>query len=583
MRNYLSRSFRNRLFATYLTASLVPLLICSVLLLQIFRARLTTNAEAEAQTHLKTVSQSLETLYEGFARVAALVENPAVVSAMQEDFDNDVQIYSLLFDATEGMRSYARFDLYDAEGKWRYSTNATQVTTFLPTNWGVLHSATPPADPLVFIVAEDTAATGNPLLQEAVLITGEDNNIVGYLLISTNPENFRFLLDGKYGDQNILLLLNRYWRPVYCTQPAMAASLASQLRQQVLSNRSLDESSDNFIYSAAYHKSTGLFIVLQRPQVFNRNTMNIVYTVSFISALAFILLSIFMNIQLSKQLFSPIERLHQAIEEVTKNNLEAYVFHARQDELGQLSDQFNGMLVALKRNREQLVENRRELNEAQIRMLQAQLNPHFLCNTLDTMKWISKIHKVPDVALMSTNLAEILRFCITPDEFVPLYLEAEVLKRYIEIQNIRLSNVFDFDVILPSELEDCMVPKMMLQPIVENAIIHGLEGADSGSIRVEAKRLSGDLLQITVTDNGCGLPDEMMGQYSDRDEDSHRGHLGLYNVDTILRKHYGTDFGLFLSNRQDGSGAVVTAVLPIRYRTENSELRTEDSELRTES
>ena len=114
------------------------------------------------------------------------------------------------------------------------------------------------------------------------------------------------------------------------------------------------------------------------------------------------------------------------------------------------------------------------------------------------------------------------------------------------------------------ELEDCMVPKMMLQPIVENAIIHGLEGADSGSILVEVSRLSGNLLQITVTDSGHGLPPEIVGRYGDRSKDSHRGHLGLYNVDTILHKHYGTDFGLFLSNRKDGPGAIVSAVLPIQ-------------------
>ena len=578
MKNYLSRSFRNRLFATYLTASLVPLLICSVLLLQIFRARLTTNAEADAQANLRTVSQAMDDLYQGFVDVAALAKNPVVVSHMQEGSIEDVEIYSLLFDATEGMRGYARFDLYDAEGKWRYSTHAAPESDRLPTSWGVLNSAASPDGPLTFIAPENAASADDPLFQEAVLIIGEDNNIVGYLLFSTNRGNFRFLLDGMYGDQNVLLILNRYWRPVYCTQSIMTVPLASRLRHQLL-NGSLDEASDDYIYNVAYHQPTGLFIILQRPQIFNRNTMNIVYTVSFFSALVCVLLSIFMNIQLSRQLFSPIERLHRAIEEVTKNNLEAYVYHDRQDELGQLSDQFNGMLVALKRNREQLIENRRELNEAQIRMLQAQLNPHFLCNTLDTMKWISKIHKVPEVALMATNLAGILRLCISPDEFIPLYLEIEIIQRYMEIQNIRLSNIFEFHVTVPPELEGCMVPKMMLQPIVENAILHGFEGADSGSIWVEARSLEqqsessellpqvpmgGNLLQITVSDNGCGLPPELEGRYGKRDKDSYRGHLGLYNVDTILSKHYGTDFGLFLSNRKDGSGAVVTTVLPIR-------------------
>ena len=91
-----------------------------------------------------------------------------------------------------------------------------------------------------------------------------------------------------------------------------------------------------------------------------------------------------------------------------------------------------------------LLENQQALNDAQIRMMQAQLNPHFLCNTLDTMKWISKINQVPQVALMSTNLADILRFCISPDEFVELRQELAILGRYVEIQRIRLSDSFTF-------------------------------------------------------------------------------------------------------------------------------------------
>lgn len=157
------------------------------------------------------------------------------------------------------------------------------------------------------------------------------------------------------------------------------------------------------------------------------------------SALVCVGLSVLMSLRLSRQMFYPIERLHSAIGEVVHNNLDVYVPPYQDDELGELAQRFNGMVVALKRNQEQLVENQRELNEAQIRMLQAQLNPHFLCNTLDTMKWISKINQVPQVALMSTDLADILRFCISPDEFVPLRREVEILRRYMEIQSIRLS------------------------------------------------------------------------------------------------------------------------------------------------
>ena len=240
---------------------------------------------------------------------------------------------------------------------------------------------------------------------------------------------------------------------------------------------------------------------------------------------------------------------------VERNDLSVQVSAEGRDELGSLAARFNGMVAALRQNQEALVENQRELNAAQIRMLQAQLNPHFLCNTLDTMKWISKINKVPEVALMSTDLADILRFGISPEEFVPLRRETEILQRYIEIQKIRMSDAFTFLLRVPEALLDCLIPKMILQPLVENAILHGLEGVSAGTITVEARQ-EGEMLRITVEDNGRGLPEDM-------DLSPGREHLGLYNVDTILRKHYGGGAGLELRNRA-GGGAAVTAVLPVR-------------------
>ncbi len=196
-------------------------------------------------------------------------------------------------------------------------------------------------------------------------------------------------------------------------------------------------------------------------------------------------------------------------------------------------------------------------------MLQAQLNPHFLCNTLDTMKWISKINKVPQVALMSTDLADILRFCISPEEFVPLGREMEILQRYIEIQRIRLSDTVSFSAALPEELSGCLVPKMILQPIVENAILHGLDGVENGKVDVRVLAASKGTLRIVVSDNGHGLPPEMEGRYRKNFPSGVPGHLGLYNVDTILLKYYGEDYGLELRNRPEG-GAEVTAALPAR-------------------
>jgi len=222
------------------------------------------------------------------------------------------------------------------------------------------------------------------------------------------------------------------------------------------------------------------------------------------------------------------------------------------------------MVERLKTYMDKLIQGQRDLDEAQIRMMQAQLNPHFLCNTLDTMKWISKINQVPQVALMSTNLADILRFCILPDEFVPLEKELQILGRYVEIQRIRLSDSFTYEQTVPEALLSCMVPKMMLQPLAENAILHGLSGVPDGKLTVEARELEDETLEIRVCDNGAGLPEALLGPY--RPPEKQTRHLGLFNVDTILKKHYGERFGLRLDNRTDGTGTCITARLPVRRR-----------------
>ena len=112
------------------------------------------------------------------------------------------------------------------------------------------------------------------------------------------------------------------------------------------------------------------------------------------------------------------------------------------------------------------------------------------------------------------------------------------------------------------------MPKMILQPLVENAILHGLEGVADGTVEVSAAAEDG-VLSISVRDNGRGLPPELVGRYSAPGRALPRGHLGLYNVDTILRKYYGDGFGLSLANRPDGAGAVVTATLPLNYGEED--------------
>ncbi len=557
-------SFRQRLNAAFLAVSLVPVLLCSALLLQIFRLRMTADQQQNAEQQLDGACHALSSMQEGLQEAAStLGGSETVLGALSGGWENSASVYSALYDATEDVRRFARFELYDAEGTLRYATQTVHGAQTLPVSWGILKEAAD-ADAIVYSASIDPTDLDAPVLRGAVRLT-RDGQTAGFLVAAFYETQLRAMFDSLAGAQNEILLMDGFWRGVYCSQQAQVQTLSYALREQLLHGKALTGLSDNFVYTARQDEATGLFLVLQQPQVFTRGTLRLLYTVSALCALGGVAVSIALSLRLSRQMFQPIGTLHRAITQVGRNDLEVQVpvQEGQCDELGELAQQFNGMVLSLRRNQQALLQNQQALNDAQIRMMQAQLNPHFLCNTLDTMKWISKINQVPQVALMSTNLADILRFCISPDEFVELRQELAILGRYVEIQRIRLSDSFTFAQDVPEELLSCMVPKMMLQPLAENAILHGLSGVQEGRLTVTARE-EGGVLEICVLDNGCGFPADMLGPYQAPEQQT--GHLGLFNVDTILRKHYGERFGLRLENRKDGAGACITARLPMRRR-----------------
>lgn len=213
-------SFRQRLNAAFLAVSLVPMLLCSGLLLQIFRLRMTSNAQQTAQQQLSASCEALDTLHSGFLQTAAsLQHNPLVAQALFDAEAEDTAVYSQLFDATESVRSFARFDLYDISGRWRYSTQTAPEIRSLPTNWGLLYEAAcAGTGVLVCSAAEDPADTDEPLLHAAM---APDRPLRRASRISHHgmlETQLRTLLGGTAGAQNELLLLDARWRPVYCTR-----------------------------------------------------------------------------------------------------------------------------------------------------------------------------------------------------------------------------------------------------------------------------------------------------------------------------------------------------------------------------
>lgn len=588
IRKLFRTSFRARLFAAFLAVSVIPLFLCSILMIASFRSRQQAQAEEETSEELSAVTAILDETQAGFQTAADRITRSAVVlGGLTGGGVNSLKVNNALFGATEGLRSFARFDIYDDAGSWRYSTESGPAQNELDTDWGIL-SLAQISDGLVTASTEDIMNTAKPYYMEAEAIRDADGKTAGYLVISMYYQDFRNLLEGKYGVHNDLILMDMRWRPVYCIEPSLAESLVPLLREEYLTGERQADLDDDFSYQTSAESGIGITALIRRPEIFTSSTMRLWRVIAFFCLSLGIAISIVMGILLSRQLFQPVKQLHGAMQEIEKNHFNVTI-PAGVDEFGELAGHFNRMAARLRENRRRLlhqqeiiVRDQKDLNEAQIRMLQAQLNPHFLGNTLDTIKWMGKIHKVPEIAEMAADLADILRFAISPEEFVPLSEEVAILGPYLEIQRIRKSGSIGFSVEIPDDILSCSVPKMMLQPLVENAILHGLADQENGSIRITALRVpteksAGDRsekagytgrndLEIRVIDDGAGIPKEMTGPYRRPTGEAAKHHLGLYNVDTILKKHYGGQYGLWLSiaDPESGRGTVILAKLPER-------------------
>ena len=571
-RRYFQNSFRKRLFGAFLLCSLIPLLLSLLIMFSAFRGSRKEQVDKEGRESLKLIRESI--IEEGDSITLALQELSDSVElkrALSEERKEGTEVNRLLFSLTEGLRDTVRFDIYDKEGNLRYSTAPYLESYSLPTDWGILQRATR-ADSQVYESSEGSDFRSR-LFQIAVRIKGQreggDKEISGYVLASLEEEAFRKLLSGKYGVQNGILLLSSYWRPVYSENILLPTELLSTLREEFLRGNPLEDPAGEFIYTVAPIEDMGLYLVLRQEKPISKNMDFLMLLLLFLSILFGAALSFLMGFMMSRRLFTPIERLRSAMREVTLDHLDVRLRES-EDELGELAGRFNRMTEALAENRralllnqETLLKNQKELNEAQIRMLQAQLNPHFLGNTLDAMKWMGKIHQIPEVAEMATDLADILRFAISPKEFVPLEKEIEILKRYMEIQKIRGFSKIEFHLTVPEGLQNALVPRMVLQPLVENAILHGI--LSEGEIELCAAEQDNEL-RILVKDNGKGIRKELIGPYSPPKEDLGH-HLGLYNVDTILKKHYGERYGLTILDRKEEEGVcgtIVLAVLPLQ-------------------
>ena len=468
------KSFKRELFVCFVLTAMLPVVISSVFLIRVFKAKLSRDYEKDAIEQMENVERMLT----GFQQetdltLKKIASDPTVITGITEtDSWLKSKAYKQIYEQTKGLREQAQFHVYDSEGQCVFTTSASGQMMNLPSYWGILKVARAHADDMIVRRSGDG---GLPSLQMARAIVVEEE-CCGFVMAELNEEHFGYILHNMYDNKSDIVILDQFWEEIYSTKAAGEEELGQMLRKRRMKGEKIRQTTDGINFYIRPIWDGRLFLVLGREIVFTEDITSTLVGVIVTIALFSMLLCMFMATLMSEYLTVPIKRLMKAMHQVQVGNLDTHVDSGRKDELGQLSADFNRMTGELKNYMELQVRQQQELSDSNIAMMQAQLNPHFLYNTLDTMKWMAKVNHVPEIAVLSSGLARILRKSISAEKFIKLSEEIQLVNYYVEIQQLRFNNSFSFDVELPMELEDCIVPKLILQPIVDHSRAEGAGG-----------------------------------------------------------------------------------------------------------
>ena len=323
----------------------------------------------------------------------------------------------------------------------------------------------------------------------------------------------------------------------------------------------------------SHHAMSGILTCEIMPVRFISNEKMLITCLAVFLFISCLVVGTGLAVIFSNRLRKPVALLNSQVKKIGNGDFSPNPSIESEDELGEIGRGINKMSARISNLLAKSVEDEREKKNLEIKMLQAQINPHFLYNTLDSIRWIAVIQKNASIVKMVTALSGLLKNMAKGfNEKVTLRAELDFLSDYITIEKMRYMEMFDVEIdVAEEELYQAKIIKLTLQPLVENAIFSGIEpGGKNGSIKIRIWQEE-EKLCISVKDDGVGMTEEkiqdIMNNPQKRKGDTMSG-IGLPNVDQRIKLVYGDEYGLRIKS-QVGEYTEILVTLPIEYGKEN--------------
>lgn len=285
-----------------------------------------------------------------------------------------------------------------------------------------------------------------------------------------------------------------------------------------------------------------------------------------LTAVILVIVALLFSRFMARSITLPIQKLRDSMKKVQEGDFSVSdVVVDSDNEIGSLTKSFDVMTHRIQELMEQNVHEQEEKRKSELKALQSQINPHFLYNTLDSIIWMAEGRKYEEVVLMTASLARLLRQSISnEDEVVPIANEVEYAKGYLTIQKMRYKDKLEFQIDVDPSILHIPLIKLVLQPIIENAIYHGLKYKESKGLLIIKGFMKDGNAVLQVIDDGVGMSEETLAHIYDRHKvNYHSNGVGVYNVQKRLKLYYGEDYGITYESAED-KGTTATITIPGR-------------------
>ena len=573
-------SIRYVMFASFTISALVAVLLTGMTLYARFSRQMDEAIQEENQILVSQVNQSLSTYLRDMIRLSDAIYYNVIKNTdlKQEGVGEDIRLlYDTYSDYVENVALFTENGALVATApaaKVRAGTDVTEAPWFTVAieQTENLHFGIPAVQTLF----EDAGGFKWVIsLSCAVELTSGNDIQLGVLLIDLKYSALTALFQSvKLSGSGYVYLVDGAGNLIYHPERTLIATgqvqenslQAAELADGVYTEKLGGNRRSVIVQSVGY---TGWKVVgvVERPGF----TMSLQQTLPFLLVIicAYVELLILMNVLLSRKITEPLRRLRESVGEVEKETERAAIYVGGTAETRELGTAIQNMVDRLHQLSADMVREHEAKQKSELNALQAQINPHFLYNTLDIIVWMIENGQREDAIRVVTALARFFRISLSKGRnIIPVRDELEHVRNYLLIQEMRYKNKFRYQITCPEEAGNLTTIKLVVQPIVENAIYHSMDFMDGdGLIDIRAET-DGKDLTISVSDNGLGMPPDVVDRLltappqPGAQAGGKRGSgIGLRNVQERIRLYFGPEYGVTIQSEPD-EGTVVTLRLP---------------------